>query len=368
MATITVLFLLGYAMLLFFYYRHWKSLPAYQPGSSPAVFVSVLIAARNEEKTLPLLLCDLQQQRYPQELFEVIVINDFSTDTTASLKNGLPQHFRMIEPDCSPEFSSKKKAIAAGVAQAKGELLLITDADCRVGEKWIATVASFYREKGASFLAAPVKYVYQNRLVQWLQVLDFLTLQGITAASVNANFHTMCNGANLAYTKTAFEAVNGFEGIDKMPTGDDMLLMHKIWKRDPAKVFYLKSKDVIVSTEPMNSWKAFFNQRRRWASKALVYDDVRIIAVLVFVLLLNLLSFVLLLAGFFQPVYFLYLLLFLIGKALIEWPFVSSVARFYGQQKLLRYFFLLQPLHVFYTVFVGIWSQFGGYQWKGRKA
>lgn len=192
--------------------------------------------------------------------------------------------------------------------------------------------------------------------------------KGITAASVNANFHTMCNGANLAYTKTAFEAVNGFEGIDKMPTGDDMLLMHKIWKRDPAKVFYLKSKDVIVSTEPMNSWKAFFNQRRRWASKALVYDDVRIIAVLVFVLLLNLLSFVLLLAGFFQPVYFLYLLLFLIGKALIEWPFVSSVARFYGQQKLLRYFFLLQPLHVFYTVFVGIWSQFGGYQWKGRKA
>jgi cellulose synthase/poly-beta-1,6-N-acetylglucosamine synthase-like glycosyltransferase len=363
---VSLVFLAGYACLIFFYYRHWRRLQDFTPTSSPSVFVSVIVAARNEEKTLPLLLQDLQAQDYPSPLFEVLIVNDFSTDGTALFADVLPRNFHMITPQCLPEQSSKKRAITTGVERAKGALLLITDADCRVGKGWLSTIASFYVEKEAAFIAAPVKYIYQNSLLQVLQVLDFITLQGITAASVAAHFHSMCNGANLAYTKKAFESVNGFEGIDQVPTGDDMLLMHKIWKQQPAKVFYLKSKEAIVSTVPMQTWKEFFMQRRRWASKTLVYDDKRIMAVLFFVLLLNLLPFVLLVAAFYQSVYWRYLFIFLFGKTLIEWPFVSAVARFYDEQKLMRYFFLLQPLHVFYTVLVGIWSQLGRYEWKGR--
>lgn len=361
-----LLFLLGYAGLMLFYTRQWKKLHEYQPSVKPSVGVSVVIAARNEEKTLPLLLHDLAKQDYSASLFEVIIVNDFSTDGTGALSRHLPANFRMLLPDGAPETSSKKKAIATGVAAAIGELIVVTDADCRVQKSWLSTMASFYAETGAAFIAAPVKYTYQPSLLQVLQVLDFITLQGITAASVSANFGTLCNGANLAYTKKAFESVNGFAGIDKVPTGDDMLLLYKIWKQAPEKVFYLKSKEAVVSTEPMKTWKDFFEQRRRWGSKTLVYDDKRLIAVLAFVLLLNLLPVGLLVAGFFQPVYFVYLLLFLIGKTVIEWPFVASVATFYGEKKLMRHFFFLQPLHVFYTVLVGIWSQVGGYQWKGR--
>lgn len=359
-------FLAGYAVLILFYFHQWKKTPEYQPALPADVFVSVVIAARNEETTLPLLLQDLGAQDYTLSKFEVIVVNDFSTDGTASLAAGLPLHFRMIEPACKPDQSSKKKAIATGVAEAKGKLIMVTDADCRVGKKWVSTMASFYRDTGASFIAAPVKYSYRPSLLQALQVLDFITLQGITAASVASRFHTMCNGANLAYPKRIFEKVNGFAGIDKIPTGDDMLLMHKIWKQGPEKVFYLKSKEAIVSTAPMQTWREFFNQRRRWASKTLVYDDRRILAVLGLVLLLNLLPLVLAIAGVFQPVFFLYLLLFLLVKAIIEWPFVFSVAKFYNQEKLMCYFLFLQPLHVFYTFFVGIWSQLGTYNWKGR--
>lgn len=368
LAVVSLLFLAGYTALILFYDRHWKALPEYIPSAAAPVFVSVVVAARNEENTLPLLLQDLRLQDVPPHAFEVIVVDDFSTDGTAALAATLPPHFRMIEPSCLPEHSSKKKAIAAGVTAAKGELILVTDADCRVGPKWVSTMASFYREKGAAFQAAPVKYVYRNSLLQLLQVLDFITLQGITAASVSAGVHSMCNGANLAYAKKAFEAVRGFAGIDQVPTGDDMLLMHKIWKQEPANVFYVKSREAIVSTAAVPTWKEFLMQRRRWASKTLVYDDKRIMAVLGFVLLLNFLPFVLLVAGFFQPVYFLYLLFFLVGKTLIEWPFVASVARFYNQQRLMRYFFVLQPVHVFYTVVVGVWSQLGSYEWKGRVA
>jgi cellulose synthase/poly-beta-1,6-N-acetylglucosamine synthase-like glycosyltransferase len=368
LAVVSLCFLAGYALLILFYYRHWKRLGEYGPEVPSGAFVSVIIAARNEETTLPLLVQDLQQQTHPTHLFEVLIVDDFSTDATAQLLNTLPPNFRMLHPDGLPEHSSKKKAITKGVAESRGELLLITDADCRVGPKWITTVASFYERNNAAFIAAPVRFTGQNTLVEWLQVLDFITLQGITAASVSARFHTMCNGANLAYTKTAFNSVGGFRGIDQVPTGDDMLLMHKIWKKDPAAVYYLKSKEAVVSTAPMGTWKEFLMQRRRWASKTLVYDDYRIIAVLGFVLVLNLLPFLLLVASLFHAINVVYLLHFFLAKSVIEWPFVFSVAQFFNQQKLMRYFFLLQPLHVLYTVVVGIWSQVGTYQWKGRTA
>jgi len=365
---LTVCFLLCYGLLIFFYFYQWNKLESYQPKySSPTTFVSVIIAARNEEATLPQLIEDLKAQTYLSHLFEVIVVNDHSTDNTAAIVNDFGADWQMILPNAEGNHSSKKNAIASGIERAKGELLLITDADCHVTKEWIKTMASFYEEKGAAFIAAPVKFTHDNSLLQVFQVLDFITLQGITAAGVSSNTHTMCNGANLAYTKTAFAEVDSLAGIDKVATGDDMLLMHKIGKKQPEKVFYLKSKEVIVRTEPMKAWKDFLMQRKRWASKTLVYDDWRIIAVLGFVLLFNLLFFVLLGTAFFRITYWVHFFVFLFGKTILEWPFVSTVAEFYDEKKLMRYFFFVQPLHIFYTVFVGIISQFGSYEWKGRR-
>ncbi|RYZ61247.1 MAG: glycosyltransferase, partial [Chitinophagaceae bacterium] len=368
LVVISLLLLVLYALLIGFYYRQWKGVQTFQPVPADPVGVSVIIAARNEEANLPHLLRDMQQQDYPAAFFEVIIVDDFSSDNTALLGKDLPPHFRMIQPAGTTENSSKKKAIAAGVAAATKELILVTDADCRVGKSWVSTHAGFYRHTGASFIAAPVQYTYRSTVLEVLQTLDFLTLQGITAAGVSANFGMMCNGANLAYTKKAFDGVGGFAKIDNIPTGDDMLLMHKIWKREPEKIAYLKSSEALVATAAVQTWREFIRQRRRWASKTMVYKDRRLIAVLGFVLLLNLFPFFLVVAGFFAPAAFVVLFFYLLLKGLIEWPFVASVARFFCQQKLMRFFLFLQPLHIFYTVFVGISSQFGSYTWKGRTA
>jgi cellulose synthase/poly-beta-1,6-N-acetylglucosamine synthase-like glycosyltransferase len=161
--------------------------------------------------------------------------------------------------------------------------------------------------------------------------------------------------------------VGGFSGIDKLASGDDMLLMYKIWKKYPRKVNYLKNEQAIVETESMPTWKDFFQQRIRWSSKAGYYKDWRISSVLFFVYLFNCLFFVLLIACFFDSYYWYVLAFYLLGKIIIEIPFVYSVARFYKAQKLLLYFPFLQPLHIIYTVVVGLVSQFGTYQWKGRK-
>ena len=146
-----------------------------------------------------------------------------------------------------------------------------------------------------------------------------------------------------------------------------MLLMYKIWKKYPGKVFYLKNRAAIVSSQPMLSWTDFFMQRKRWASKTLVYDDYRIIAVLGFVYLLNCLFIAMIIESVFHSFYWWYVLGFWIIKTVIELPFVYSVSKFYSEQTLIKFLFLFQPIHIFYTVFVGLASQIGKYEWKGRK-
>ena len=187
----------------------------------------------------------------------------------------------------------------------------------------------------------------------------------------------MCNGANLAYTKKAFEEVGGFAGIDNIASGDDMLLMHKIYKQWPDKVMFLKSKAAIVQTTPVNSIKEFFNQRIRWASKADKYDDKRIFAVLLLVYIVNVLLLALPVIAVFDNVQYsmfnvqcsmigVWLLLLLL-KTLVELLFLYPVAKFFNKQSMLWLFPLMQPFHIIYTVIAGWLGKFGSYSWKERK-
>ena len=177
----------------------------------------------------------------------------------------------------------------------------------------------------------------------------------------------MCNGANLAYEKKAFETVGGFAGIDQIASGDDMLLMHKIYMLNPQKVMYCLSPDTIVETKPAENLKAFFNQRIRWASKALVYHDKRIFYVLMLVYLLN----ALLLAFFIYSLVTTHLapalIILILLKTMVELVFLVPVARFYKKTSLLLYFLPAQPFHILYTVIAGFLGQVGSYEWKGRK-
>ncbi len=229
------------------------------------------------------------------------------------------------------------------------------------------TIAAFKEETNALFIAAPVVFETDHSMLQIFQALDFLTLQGITGASVYKNIHSMCNGANLAYERKVFYEVDGFTGIDNIASGDDMLLMHKIWKQYPKRVHYLKSKEAIIATQPMKIWKEFFNQRIRWASKANKYDDKRIFWVLFLVYLFNLSFAVLLIAGYWCHTYWIWLIGMWLGKTIVEFPFVNSVAGFFNKRSLMKYFFFFQPIHIVYTIISGVLGQFGKYEWKGRR-
>ena len=364
--TVIALFIF-YAFLIIYYWIAWKSIPEHIDSTSlPQAKISVIIPARNEEKNIGQLLQALQEQSYSNELFEVIVVDDHSTDRTANVVQQFPtaKLFQLKEDNIN---SYKKKAIETAIAAASGELIVTTDADCLPPPNWLKTIASFKEEKDSVFIAAPVVIDCNSSALQVFQAMDFMVLQGITGAAVYKKQLSMCNGANLAYEQKAFNKVNGFTGIDNIASGDDMLLMHKIWKQYPDKVHYLKSKEAIVSTQPMKSWKDFFNQRIRWASKAKYYRDKRVIFVLLLVYFFNLSFLALAIAGFFCHNYWIYLAGLWLAKTIVELPFIYSVAAFFNKQSLVKYFFFFQPLHIFYTIVSGFLGQFGKYEWKGRR-
>ncbi len=356
-----------YSLIILYYWLAWRSIPEFILAATLSkTRLSIIIPARNEEDTIGKLLDALQQQTYPKELFEVIVVDDHSTDGTADVVRKFPA-VKLIQLKEEGINSYKKKAIETGIAAANGDLIITTDADCIPPENWLKTIASFKEEKRSVFITSPVVVDCNSSFLQVFQAMDFMVLQGITGAVVYKNKLTMCNGANLAYERKVFDEVAGFAGIDHIASGDDMLLMHKIWKKYPDKVHYLKSKDAIVATQPMKTWKAFFNQRIRWASKAKSYDDKRIFPVLLLVYIFNLSFLVLAVAGFFCSYYWLYLGALWIAKTVIEFPFFISLSNFFGKQWAIRLFFFFQPLHTIYTIVSGLFGQFGKYEWKGRR-
>ena len=380
--SVSIFLLLSYVWLILYYRKAWLEIPDFkiaEKSKENGPFISVIIAARNEEKNIGACIQSILNQTYSKNKFEIIVTDDHSTDKTVSIiesfqnENITLLHLSDFIKDQQLN-SYKKKSIDTALKFAKGELIVTTDADCIAKKKWLQTLASFYEEKSPVFVALPVMFnhplptdSFLKKLFKTFQSLDFMSLQGITGASVFKKIHAMCNGANLAYKRDVFFEVGGFEGIDDLATGDDMLLMHKIQKRYPNEIMFLKSPDVIVNTQAAETLKDFMNQRIRWASKADRYTDRRITGVLLLVYLLNVWLLILAVISFFTLNAFYLFVISVLIKTGVELFFLFPVAKFFNKQKHLWWFLPAQPFHILYTVIAGWLGKFGSYQWKGRK-
>lgn len=367
--TIAVLTAL-YALLLLAY-RYWYNKLSLFAPTTPDDFkhFSVVIPARNEADNIQQCIQSILAQSYPASHFEIMVIDDFSEDATAQIVQNMQlthPNLRLIsladyyQPGEMNSF--KKKAIEKAVSMSKGDWIVTTDADCMVPKHWLSLYNAYIQKNNPVFVAAPVMFIKEQGILNQFQVLDFLALQGITAAAVGAGKHSMSNGANLAFEKSAFIAVGGYQGVDQIASGDDMFLMHKMKVTLSNRVGYLFHPGAIVWTKAMNSWKGFLMQRIRWSSKARYYDDKSIFWVLVLVYLYNLSLLVLLFTG-----YYYYALVSIALKVCFELLFLVPVAQYFQLSRELRYFPLYQPLHIVYTLVAGCFGQIKTYTWKGRR-
>lgn len=231
------------------------------PGQEPDV--TVVVPARDEEGGIALLLQDLHAQRYPKERLEVIVVDDASSDRTAGLARGMQRAWPQLKvvPNAG---EGKKAAISTGVAAARGELIVLTDADGRCGPGRIAAIAAHWRVRRSALVVAPV-WTAGHGMLGALQELEQAALLGAALGSAAAGRPFLAYGANLAFTRAAFLAVGGYHG-DRYASGDDVLLLQRL-RQLRMPVSAILSPEALVTVDAEHGWGAFVRQRLRWAGK-----------------------------------------------------------------------------------------------------
>jgi cellulose synthase/poly-beta-1,6-N-acetylglucosamine synthase-like glycosyltransferase len=364
-----------YVLLLLLYRRGWQLQKDFvvPEGFTPETKVTVIVPARNEAENIAACVQSVLTNDYPAALLEIIVIDDHSTDSTWEIVNAFPEdNVRCLKLadflEKGTQLNSyKKKAIETAITHASGDLIITTDADCIVPVNWLRNMVALYQQNKPVMIVAPVAFTAERQLVQLFQSIDFMTMQGITAAAHRLKLGNMSNGANLAFSRKAFLEVEGYKGVDHLASGDDLLLMMKMQQHFPGRIEYLKSSQAIVTTTPQQTWKSFLQQRVRWASKSGKYDDKRLTSVLLLVYLFNLSFVVLFLLGFSNSLFWLLAVAILLIKTALELYFLLPVAAFFGKEKELLWFPFLQPVHIIYIVSAGFLGFFGKYEWKGRR-
>lgn len=328
--------------------------------------VSVLVAARNEGKNIEKLLQSLYNQTFSKEKFEVIIVDDHSVDETFEVA----ENFRASHPEMNLKVlkatgSGKKQAISQALHAAQNELAMVTDADCELPERWIEVMVNYFINHDLKMLLGPVLLAPANTLFEKLQVLEHLSLIASTAGSAAIKMPVMCNGANMMYDRQAALDVEKYRTDMKIASGDDMFLMEQFIKHYGSKsVRFLLDNEAIVKTETMPNLRAFFRQRRRWASKTKAYTNWKIIATALIVLLFNLSIVFFFGAGFFMRVFWVFFVLYVIMKTFIDFPILRRITHFMKQQKLLYWMFPLEFIYPFYVVFTAFSGLFTNVKWK----
>ncbi|VAW24443.1 N-acetylglucosaminyltransferase, partial [hydrothermal vent metagenome] len=342
----------------------------YIKNTIPKNTFSIVIPFRNEAHNLPNLLHSLAIINYPKNLFEIILVNDYSTDNFKSIiTNFKTKHtsinLKLINNHIKSN-SPKKDAITTAIEQSNYEWIVTTDADCIVPINWLLAFNQCILNKQPLFISSPVKFMGQGFFLFHFQNLNFISLMGSTIGGFGINKPFMCNGANLCYNKATFNKVKGFEGNTEIPSGDDVFLLEKIHKLFPQKTLFLKSRDSIVQTNAENNLKSFLNQQIRWASKTTAYKSsfTKFIGLIVF--LLNFLLILLLITSIVKPFIWKYLFVVFFLKLCIDFILIYKTSVFLKTQKTLKYYPIISLLHPFFVLLTGGFSLFRNYEWKGR--
>ena len=335
----------------------------------PAPLFSILIAARNEAANLPNLLRDLAAQILPAARFEVLIADDHSTDATAALVTAAAQQtgFSLRLISLPAVKVGKKAALLAALQVTRAPWLVCTDADCRLGPGWLAAYANLLTKHPlANFISGPVLLTGPATFWHTLVGLEFAGLVGVGAACLARQQPTMCNGANLAYRRAAFEAVGGFTDNAHLASGDDEFLLHKIHAAFAGTAYFLADAAAIARTAAPLTLRALLRQRVRWASKWRHYHSAAPRRLALLVLGANVALAAGIGAGLIWPALWPWVLAAWVLKLGADAWFLVPVLRFFEQRQWLWGLLPLQILYAPYALAVGAAGWRGGYEWKGR--
>lgn len=366
MTFVFIIIFLSYLVVVFGLITGWiKAMAVAVPGVVKEKFISVIVAFRNEEKAIGNLISDLQQQEYPRDKFEVILINDHSEDNSVSVINESlrgPISSKLMN-NASP---GKKSALTKGIRHSIGTIMVTTDADCRMETGWLRSINNSFYDDTIKMTFGPVKFQEDGTVFQSMQAIEFASLIGSGAATAAFGFPTLCNGANLAFTKDVFTETGGYEGNEHIASGDDEFLMRKIEAKYPGSIRFNSHRDSLVATAPQKTLISFLNQRLRWAGKWRYHDGTNSKLLAVYIFLFHLTVIVLPFFVLMGDVSVYVLIGLLLAKAAIEFFFLRPICRWLGIRWRWISFIVLQLTYPLYAVGVALAALFKTPFWKGR--
>lgn len=330
---------------------------------------SIIVPFRNEGNNLPQLLKSIKDLDYPKDLYEIILIDDASEDNSVKIiktfvENGL-QHVTIIK-NKKQSTSPKKEALAKGIKKAQNNWIITTDADCRVPKLWLKSFDGLIQKTDFRLIAGPINYYDIASFLDRFQTMDILSLIGTTIGGFGLKEPFLANGANLAYQKTLFTELLGFNGSTEIASGDDVFFLQKAVKNNVRHVGYLKSIAATVETKPQRNWKQLVSQRLRWMAKSTHYKSFFAIISGIVVMLMNavlLLLIPLTAFGVLSVNDFIYIAII---KFTVDFVLIFKTSRFLHQESVLPSFLTASIFYPFFSLYIVCLSLFSTYTWKGR--
>jgi len=350
----------------------WKVLQGLKPTADQqnrtTPMVSVVIAARNEEANIQRCIHSLTQQTYDPKKFEIIIVDDHSQDHTLALTQEAASGIDLplitaVSSQGESGQTGKPNAIALGIEKSQGEIILCTDADCIVPTEWILSTVRCFGPTVA-FVAGPVTEQPTGSFLSSLQTVEFLGLITTGAGLINSGNPIICNGANIAFRKSAFLEASGYG--DNRTSCDDETLMQRMVRRNVGKVVFNFDHEATVTTSTPDTVIAFWNQRTRWAAKRGHYEDKTILARLIALYCFFLVVFIAALAALFDPILSVPLLAVFAIKLATEYMVLTRGTRLLRQRFSIGHFLIAELFHVPYIVVAALVGQFSVLRWKNR--
>jgi poly-beta-1,6-N-acetyl-D-glucosamine synthase len=332
-------------------------------------YISIVISARNEADSIEECLQQIIKQKFPIENFELILIDDASEDDTAAITEKTLKYsgiaYQVIK---QPIHQGKKQNLSKAIELAKGSIIITSDADVTYrNPHWLLTIYSYFNTYSPNMLIMPIDYENQSGLLPKFQIIENIALMAITSGYTGIQKPFMCNGANLAFKKAAYESVNGYSSHIHLSSGEDVFLLEDIKKINPHSIHYGLIRELTAKIKPISTFNNLFQQRVRWASKA-KYNSNNINAFAGFIILsANLLFLALFVAILKKSVIIPYLSIFVLAKFVFDFLLLFLASNFLGRTKQIWWLIPFECIYWLYALVVGMSSLFLKPKWKGKK-
>mgnify|MGYP006129273239 CR=1 FL=1 len=358
--------------LLFFIWLSRGNSKSIKYSSKELPLVSIIIAARNEQKDINQCIDSLIKQSYPKERMEIIIANDKSVDKTREILDLIKtkvSFIKVINIDKTPVgWSSKKWALNLAINKSKYDIILQTDADCIVDSKWVEKMSIQFNNPEVGFVAGHTPFIQDSDyIINKMLAFENFSQDAFIGLCINNNIPLSCVGRSIGFRKKYFFDSNGYDDFKNEISGDDDLLMHRIVYQKKAKVQYVNMKNSFVYTKSPQNLMQFINQRLRYASKGKLYFNAFFISsqlkiILPFLFINNLLYIVslLLLCSTPKMIYLFPIIFKMIGDFIIIISFSNITKTSFS----FHLFLLSSFMHPFYVIVFSLLGPFINFYWK----